>query len=57
MQIIFTPWSTVETNGYIADGTTPRAWDHGKTGSYQTDGWVTISIPLTEFKYDHAGGR
>lgn len=58
MQIIFTPWSTVDTNGYIADGTTPRAlwrpWE--KTGSYQTDGWVTISIPLTEFKYDHAGG-
>jgi len=58
LQMIFTPWSTNETNGYIGDGTTPRGlwrpWE--KTGTYMTDGWVTVSVPLTEFKYDHAGG-
>ena len=58
MQIIFTPWSLRDTNGYLTDGVTPRAlwrpWE--QTGSYQTDGWVTVSIPLTEFKFDHAGG-
>ena len=58
LQMIFTPWSTGGTNGYIADGTTPRGlwrpWE--VSGSYVTDGWVTVSVPLTEFKYDHAGG-
>ena len=58
LQMIFTPWSTKDTNGYIANGTTPRGlwrpWE--STGSFVTDGWETVSVPLTEFKYDHAGG-
>jgi hypothetical protein len=58
LQMIFTPWSLKKTNGYIADGVTPRAlwrpWEG--IGAYQTDGWVTVSVPLTEFKYDHMGG-
>jgi hypothetical protein len=57
LQMIFTPWSTGDTNGYIADNTTPRGlwrpWE--STGSYTTDGWVTVSFPLTNFKYDHTG--
>ncbi len=57
LQMIFTPWSTNGTNGYIADGKTPRGlwrpWE--STGSYTTDGWVTVAIPLTEFKYSHSG--
>lgn len=57
LQMIFTPWSTRDTNGYIANGTTPRGlwrpWE--KTGTYLTEGWVTVSVPLTEFKYDHTG--
>ena len=58
LQMIFTPWSVSGTNGYIADGTTPRGlwrpWE--SSGSFVTDGWMTVSIPLTEFKYDHTGG-
>lgn len=58
LQMIFTPWSTRNTNGYIANRTIPRGlwrpWE--STGSYQTDGWVTVSMPLTEFTYDHTGG-
>lgn len=57
LQMIFTPWSLTGTNSYIGDGTTPRGlwrpWE--KTGTYQTEGWVTVSVPLTEFKYDHTG--
>ncbi|MDD2551604.1 MAG: glycan-binding surface protein [Dysgonamonadaceae bacterium] len=57
LQMIFTPWSTTDTNGYIADNTTPRGlwrpWE--STGSYTTDGWITVSFPLTNFKYSHTG--
>lgn len=57
MQIIFTPWSLGGTNGYLADGTTPRGlWIPWKSsGSYTTDGWETITLPLKDFKYNHTG--
>ena len=59
MQIIFTPWATRDTNGYIADGKTPRAlwrpWQ-GLDKGYTTDGWQTVAIPITDFKYLHDGG-
>lgn len=59
LQMIFTPWATSGTNGYIADGTTPRAlwnpWEKAEKGTFKTDGWITVSVPLTEFKYDHTG--
>jgi len=63
MQIIFTPWATSNTNGYYSDGTYPRAlwipWattgDGGTPGAYQTDGWITVTIPMSNFKYGPSG--
>lgn len=59
LQMIFTPWGTSGTNGYISDGATPRGlwnpWATADKGTFKTNGWITVSVPLTEFKYDHTG--
>ncbi|MCC8188562.1 MAG: glycan-binding surface protein [Bacteroides sp.] len=62
LQMIFTTADQVslenDNNTFITDESIPRAlwrpWE--EIGSYTTDGWRTISVPLSEFKYTHIGG-
>jgi hypothetical protein len=58
LQMIFTPYSTNGTNSYIADSNVPRGlWIPWKeSGTYKTDSWITITLPLSEFKYKADGG-
>jgi hypothetical protein len=58
LQIIFTPWATMDDNSYVGDEGLGRAlwmpWT--ATGSYDTGGkWITVSFPLTDFRYSNAG--
>ena len=46
-------------SGWWADGTQPRAfwvpWQF--SGPFTTDGWITVAIPLSEFKYNGSGAE
>ena len=57
LQLVFTSWDTSGTNGYYSEESYPRGlwmpWT--TTGAYQTDGWVTVTVPMSEFKYNRTG--
>ena len=66
LQMIFHPWDfgvdeegekIDPNNAYIANKEVPRGlwrpWE--ETGSFVTDGWITVSFPLKDFIYDHEG--
>jgi len=59
LQMIFTAYSVSGTNSYIADYSYPRGlWNPWKeSGSYQTDGWITVSFPLSDFNYTFDGAE
>ena len=56
MQFIFSQWdnanNSVNTDNTVAKGLW-IPWED--EGSYMTDGWVTVSLPLSEFTYNHEG--
>jgi hypothetical protein len=60
-QIVFTPWGYKDKNDFIYDAAHayPRAlyapWWTTDTKSFKTDGWITVTIPLTEFIYNFDG--
>jgi len=33
-----------------------KAWEGTTTGSFKTDGWITVTIPMSEIKYNNAYG-
>jgi len=58
LQMIFSPWnnSTNAPNGNqeMARGFW-RPWEGAKDGTYQSEGWITVTIPLKQFIYNPDG--
>lgn len=55
MEIFFGPYA--EDHGRDKPGVAIARWKPWKKGPYKTNGWETISIPLTEFKYSTSDGN
>ncbi len=56
LQMIFTGPDVAATNSFIANGSPRGLWRPWETeGNYVTDGWITVSFNLTDFKYTHEG--
>lgn len=49
MEIFFGPYA--DDHGRDAAGTVFARWKPWENGPFTTDGWITVSIPLSEFKY------
>jgi hypothetical protein len=59
LQCIFTPYDVPGAGGgnsYYSDPSLGRAlwrpWFE-QQDNFQTDGWITVSIPMTEFRFSH----
>lgn len=56
LYFIFTPWNNSGNSGHtdnnVAKGVW-RPWYIEQEGVFKTDGWITVTIPMAEFIYDH----
>ncbi len=59
MQFVFAKYDEGTSNGYFQDGQHPSpCWEPwSSSGTFKTDGWQTVTIPLSQFKYTDTGGE